>query len=72
MALTTGSKGRLSSRLRRLERHGAEAAPCRVCGGESVLVLRDRPELLPLTQDRRCRGCGAPMKVLRGIDVDLV
>ena len=72
MALTTGSNGKLSARLRRLEHRDALAADCRVCGADSVLVLRDRPELLPLRQDGGCRGCGAPVKAYRGIDLDLI
>ena len=72
MARTVVSSGKLSPRLRRLEQHGARAAPCRVCGGESVLVLRGRPELLPLTEDGRCRGCGTPMKVVKGVDLEAV
>ena len=72
MALRTGSSGRLSARLRRLEQHGAETEPCRVCGGESVLVLRDRSELLPFTEDGHCRGCGAVVKLYRAIDLDLI
>ena len=71
MFRSTGRHGTLAARLHRLERD-VGVADCAVCGGASLLVLGDGDDPTRMMEDGRCRGCGAPMKVLKGIDTDAI
>ena len=71
MLRSTGRHGALAARLHRLER-ATVAAVCAVCGGVALLVVETIEDATGLIEGGRCRGCGAPMKVVKGIDPEAV